>query len=130
MVRLETDNLATLPLFQAWLRERHSTLTPVRSVKHFTKSYFEQDFPKLQRLMDRNGQPLSVILTLDEGHRIELREFQLTRLGLLVKISSGEYSIPFQTIQGIQFIPQDKKALILEHRVASPVAQHTAAAES
>jgi hypothetical protein len=102
----------------------------VRSVKHFTKSYFEQDFPKLQTLMDRNGQPLSVILTLDEGHRIELREFQLTRLGLLVKISSGEYSIPFQTIQGIQFIPQDKKSLILEHRVASPVPQHTAAAES
>jgi len=80
--------------------------------------------------MDRNGQPLSVILTLDEGHRIELREFQLTRLGLLVKISSGEYSIPFQTIQGIQFIPQDKKWLILGTGSASPVAQQSAAAAS
>jgi len=99
-------------------------------VKHFTQSYFEQDFPKLQKLMDRNGQPLSVILTLDEGHRIELREFQLTRLGLLVKISSGEYSIPFQTIQGIQFIPQDKKSLVLGHRGASPLAQHSVAAAS
>ena len=77
--------------------------------------------------MDRNGQPLSVILTLDEGHRIELREFQLTRLGLLVKISSGEYSIPFQTIRGIQFIPQDKKGLILGQRGASPVIQQSAA---
>lgn len=90
----------------------------MRSAKHFTKNYFEQDFPKLQKLMDRKGQPLSVILTLDEGHRIELRDFQLTRLGLLLKISSGEYSIPFQTIQSIQFIPQDKKWLVLsDHRV-------------
>ena len=112
-----------------WLRERCSPLTPVHSVKHFTKSYFEQDFPKLQKLMDRNGQPLSVILTLDEGHRIELREFQLTRSGLLVKISSGEYSIPFQTIQGIQFIPQDKRSLILG-RGASPAAQHSTAPAS
>ena len=80
--------------------------------------------------MDRKGQPLSVILTLDEGHRIELREFQLTRLGLLVKISSGEYSIPFQTIQGIQFIPQDKKSLVLGHRGASHGAQHSVAAAS
>lgn len=105
-------------------------MTPVRSAKHFTKNYFEQDFPKLQKLMDRNGQPLSVILTLGEGHRIELKEFQLTRLGLLVKISSGEYSIPFQTIQGIQFIPQDKKWLILGQRGASPVIQQSAAAGS
>jgi hypothetical protein len=68
-------------------------------------------------------------LTLDEGHRIELREFQLTRLGLLVKISSGEYSIPFHTIQSIQFIPQDKKGLILSgQRGASTAAQQSAAA--
>jgi len=92
----------------------------MRSAKHFTRSYFEQDFPKLQKLMDRKGQPLSVILTLDEGHRIELREFQLTRLGLLVKISSGEYSIPFHTIQSIQFIPADKKYVVLSgHRVSA-----------
>jgi hypothetical protein len=90
------------------------------SAKHFTKNYFEQDFPKLQKLMDGKGQPLSVILTLDEGHRIELREFQLNRLGLLLKISSGEYSIPFHTIQSIQFIPQDKKWLVLSgHRVSA-----------
>ena len=101
----------------------------MRSAKHFTKNYFEQDFPKLQKLMDRKGHPLSVILTLDEGHRIELREFQLTRLGLLVKISSGEYSIPFDTIRGIQFIPQSKKALILsEHRGPLSAARERAAA--
>ena len=105
-------------------------MTPVRTAKHFTKSYFEQDFPKLQKLTDRNGQPLSIILTLGEGHRIELREFQLTKLGLLVKISSGEYSIPFQTIQGIQFIPQDKKWLILGHQSASPVAEQSPTAAS
>jgi hypothetical protein len=98
------------------------------STKHFTKNYFEQDFPKLQKLMDRKGQPLSVILTLDEGHRIELREFQLTRVGLLVKISSGEYSIPFDTIRGIQFIPQNKKALILSEHDASSLARQRAAA--
>jgi len=103
----------------------------MRSAKHFTKAYFEQDFPKLQKLMDQKGQPLAVILTLDEGHRIELREFQLTRLGLLVKISSGEYSIPFNTIQGIQFIPQDKKGLVLAgHRSVSPVTPKGAAAAS
>jgi hypothetical protein len=101
------------------------------SAKHFTKFFFEQDFPKLQKLMDRKGQPLSVILTLDEAHRIELREFQLTRLGLLVKISSGEYSIPFHTIQSIQFIPQDKKELILSgQRGASTAAQQSTAADS
>jgi hypothetical protein len=104
-------------------------MTSMRSAKHFTKVYFEQDFPKLQKLLDSKGQPLSVILTLDEGHRIELRDFQLTRLGLLVKISSGEYSIPFETIQSIQFTPQDKKGLILSrYRSASAVAEHTAAA--
>jgi len=103
----------------------------MRSAKHFTKAYFEQDFPKLQKLMDQKGQPLAVILTLDEGHRIELREFQLTRLGLLVKISSGEYSIPFNTIQGIQFIPQDKKGLVLSgHRSVSPATPKGAAAAS
>ena len=92
----------------------------MRTAKNFTKSYFEQDFPKLQKLMDRKGQPLSVILTLDEGHRIELREFQLTRSGLLLKISSGEYAIPFNTIQSIQFIPQDKKCLVLSgHRISA-----------
>lgn len=103
-------------------------MTPMSKAKQFTKSYFEQDFPKLQKLMDRNGQPLSIILTLDEGHRIELREFQLTKLGLLVKISSGEYSIPFHTIRGIQFIPQDKKFLILGQR--GGVAQRSTAATS
>ena len=81
----------------------------MHATKPFTKSYFEQDFPKLQKLTDRQGQPLSVILTLDEGHRIELREFELTRWGLLVKKFSGEYSIPFQTIRSIQFIPKNKK---------------------
>jgi hypothetical protein len=85
----------------------------MRSDKGFSKAYFEHDFPKLQKLMDRKGQPLSVILTLEGGHRIELRDFELTRLGLLVKISSGEYSIPFHTIQSVQFIPQDKKFLLL-----------------
>jgi len=101
----------------------------MNSAKRFTKNYFEQDFPKLQKLMDGKGQPLSVILTLDEGHRIELREFQLTRMGLLVKISSGEYSIPFDTIRGIQFIPQSKRALILsESRVASSTTPERAAA--
>jgi len=102
----------------------------MRSAKHFTKAYFEQDFPKLQKLMDRKGQPLSVILTLDEGHRIELRGFRLTRLALLVKISSSEYSIPFNTIQGIQFVPQDKKWLILSGHRTSPVAQQRATAAS
>jgi hypothetical protein len=96
----------------------------MRSANHFTKDYFEQDFPKLQKLMDRKGHPLSVILTVDEGHRIELREFQLTRLGLLLKISSGEYSIPFHTIQSIQFVPQDKKWLVLSnHRGSSSSSQ-------
>ena len=90
---------------------------------HFTKNYFEQDFPKLQKLTDRKGMPLSVILTLDEGHRVELREFQLTRLGLLLQISSGQYSIPFNTIRSIQFIPQDKKWLVLSHHRIGPVAQ-------
>ncbi|MCI0420685.1 MAG: hypothetical protein L0387_06710 [Acidobacteria bacterium] len=93
------------------------------AAKHFTKSYFEHDFPKLQKLVDRNAQPLSVILTLDEGHRIELREFELTRLGLIVKISSGEYSIPFHTIRSIQFVPQNMKCLILSAQRLSPSAE-------
>lgn len=101
------------------------------SAKHFTKAYFEQDFPKLQKLMDRKGQPLSVILTLDEGHRVELREFQLTRLGLLLQISSGQYSIPFSTIRSIEFIPQDKKWLVLSHHRIAPLAQpHRSASTS
>src|SRR5262247_4107061 len=102
----------------------------MRSSKHFTRTYFEQDFPKFKNLMDRKEQPLSVILTVDGGHRIELREFRLTRTGLLVKVSSGEYSVPFQTIQSVQFIPQDKKSLILEHRGASSSVQQKASTTS
>src|SRR5215510_10254564 len=98
----------------------------MRRPKPFTKSYFEQDFPKLQKLTDRNGQPLAVILTLEEGHRVELREFQLTRLGLLVKNPSCEFSIPFHTIQSIQFIPQDKKGLLLSGERVPAVAQRMA----
>ena len=98
---------------------------PMRRTKPFTKSYFEQDFPKLQKLTDRDGRPLAVILTLDQGHRLELREFQLTRLGLLVKNTSCEYSIPFHTIRSIQFIPQDKKGLLLSGDRASVVVQRT-----
>jgi hypothetical protein len=81
--------------------------------KNFTKTYFEQDFPKLQKMMDRLGQPLSVILTLEEGLRVELREFELTPSRLILQVSSGSYSIPFHTIRSIQFVPQSKKHLLL-----------------
>ncbi|MBM3802477.1 MAG: hypothetical protein FJW26_09245 [Acidimicrobiia bacterium] len=83
------------------------------STRHFSKAYFEHDFPRLQKLVDRKGRPLSVILTLEGGHRIELRDFKLTLVGLVVTLSSGEYSIPFQTIQSVQFVPQAKKSLLL-----------------
>ena len=81
--------------------------------KEFSRSYFEQEFPKLQQLVDRNGRPPCVILTLDEGHRVELRDFQLTSTCLVVQISSGYYSIPFQTIRSIQFVPRNLKQLAL-----------------
>jgi hypothetical protein len=85
----------------------------MRPAKHFSKSYFENEFPKLQKIVDRNGQPPCVILTLEEGQRVELRDFQLTPTRLVLKISSGDYSIPFHTIRGIQFVPQERKQLVL-----------------
>ncbi len=80
---------------------------------HFTKSYFEQDFPKLQKLIDRQECPLTVVLTLEEGLRVELREFQLTPTRLVLQLSSGCYSIPFQTIRSVQFVPLNRKHLVL-----------------
>jgi hypothetical protein len=82
-------------------------------LREFSKSYFEQEFPKLQGLVDRNGQSPCVILTLDEGHRMELKDFELTPTCLVVQISSGYYSIPFPTIRGIQFVPRNLKQLAL-----------------
>ena len=79
----------------------------------FSKSYFEQGFRKLQKLVDRNGQPPCIILTIDEGHRIELRDFQLTSTRLILKTSSGDYSIPFHTIRSVQFVPQERKQFAL-----------------
>jgi hypothetical protein len=79
----------------------------------FSRSYFEQELPKLQQLVDRNGQPPCVILTLDEGHQVELRDFQLTPTRLVLQVSSGYYSVPFHTIRGIQFVPRNRKQLAL-----------------
>jgi hypothetical protein len=79
----------------------------------FSRSYFEQELPKLQQLVDRNGQPPCVILTLDEGHQVELRDFQLTPTRLVFQVSSGYYSVPFHTIRGIQFVPRNRKQLVL-----------------
>lgn len=80
---------------------------------HFTKNYFEQELPRLQKLVECYGRPLSVVLTLEEGLRVELRDFQLTPTHLLMQAGSDTYPIPFQTIQGIQFVPQKKKHLVL-----------------
>lgn len=85
----------------------------MHSGRQFSRNYFEQDFPKLQKLVDRHGQPPCVILTLDEGHRVELRDFHVTQTRLVLKMASGEYSIPFHTIRSIQFVPQERKQLLL-----------------
>src|SRR5258706_6376081 len=74
----------------------------------FSRSYFEREFPHIQRLTDFCGKPSSVLLTLDEGFRIELREYQLCPSGLRIEASSGPYLIPFRNIQSIQVIPKKK----------------------
>jgi hypothetical protein len=81
--------------------------------KQFSKNYFEGTFPKLRGLVDRYGKPPCVILTLDEGERVELKDFYLTSTRLVLKNSSGYYSIPFHTIRSIQFVPQERKPLAL-----------------
>lgn len=74
----------------------------------FSHRYFEQNFPSLQRLTDLRGEPPSVLLTLDEGYRIELREYQLCSSGLRIDGPSGPYLIPFHNIQGIQVVPKKR----------------------
>jgi hypothetical protein len=49
---------------------------------NFSRSYFEREFPHIQRLTDYCGETSSVLLTLDERFRIELREYQLCPSGL------------------------------------------------
>ena len=74
----------------------------------FSRRYFEQSFPSLQKLTDLRGEPPSVLLTLDEGYRIELREYQLRPSGLQIEGPSGPYLIPFHNIQSIQIVPKKK----------------------
>ena len=78
----------------------------MRSSPVFSRRYFERDFPRLQSLASHQGQRLSVLLVLDEGYRIELREYQLCSLGLQIEAPSGPYLIPFHTIQSIQVTPK------------------------
>ena len=85
----------------------------------FSKRYFEIEIPRLLKLVDNNGRPPCIILTLDEGDRVELRDFEINQHGLTIQISSGQYFIPLSTIQGIQIIPQDKKHLLLAKRAAT-----------
>jgi hypothetical protein len=74
----------------------------------FSRRYFERDFPRLQRLADFRGEPPAVLLTLDEGFRIELREFQVSSTGLQIEAAYGPYLIPFHNIRSIQVIPKKK----------------------
>ena len=82
----------------------------------FSKKYFEVEIPRLLKLVDHNGRPPCIILTLEEGDRVELRDFQVDQNGLTIAISSEQYFIPLSTIQGIQIIPQDKRHLLLAKR--------------
>jgi hypothetical protein len=79
----------------------------------FSKNYFEDEFPKLQKLVNRNGQQPCVILTVEDGQRLELRDFSLTSTRLVVENQFGQYSIPFHSIRSIQFVPQNHKRLAL-----------------
>jgi len=74
----------------------------------FSRRYFEHDFPRLQSFTNLQGEPLTVLLTLDEGYRIELREYQLCATGLQIEAPSGPCLIPFHNIQSIQVLPKKK----------------------
>ena len=76
----------------------------------FSRRYFERELPRLQRLKDSKGEPLSVLITVDEGYRIELREYHLCPAGLRIEAPTGPYLVPFHHIQSIQVIPKKKKA--------------------
>jgi hypothetical protein len=74
----------------------------------FSRQYFEQDFPRLQSFTNRVGTPLSVLLTLDEGYRIELREYQICPTGLQIETPSGSFLVPFHNIISIQVVPKNR----------------------
>ena len=74
----------------------------------FSRRYFERDFPRLQKLTTQQGKHLSILLTVDEGYRVELRDYQLSPFGLQIESPSGPLVIPFRNIQSVQIIPKSK----------------------
>ena len=74
----------------------------------FSRQFFEKQFPRFQKFMDCAGGARSVLLTVDEGYRIELREYQLCPSGLLIQSPSGDLLIPFHSIQSIQVVSKKK----------------------
>ncbi len=75
----------------------------------FSRSFFENEYPKLLKLTDSQSKPPVIAITLPEGKCVELREFELTETGLLVKVSSDYYLVSYGSILGIQVIPQSNK---------------------
>jgi len=77
----------------------------------FTRKFFEAEYPRLLKLTDSEGNQPDIIMMLPEGNRLDLREFQVTEKGILMRVSSDRYLISYDSILSIQVIPRSLKRM-------------------
>jgi hypothetical protein len=75
----------------------------------FPRRFFENDLPKLLKLTDSEGNLPVISIVLPEGKRLDLKEFEVTEDGLLVRVSSEAYLISYQSILSLQVMPRSFK---------------------
>ncbi|MFN8008189.1 MAG: hypothetical protein U0V70_14430 [Terriglobia bacterium] len=80
----------------------------VKNLPWFSKRYFERDFPRLKKLVTQQEKQMAILLTVDEGYRVEIRDYQLCPFGLQIESPAGPLLIPFRNIQSIQLVPREK----------------------
>jgi hypothetical protein len=77
----------------------------------FTRKFFEAEYPKLLKLTDSEGNQPDIVMMLAEGNRLDLREFQVTEEGILIRISSDRYLISYESILSIQVVPHSLRRM-------------------
>ncbi|MEW5978084.1 MAG: hypothetical protein AB1898_19995 [Acidobacteriota bacterium] len=82
----------------------------------FPRRFFQIDYPKLLRLYDRNGNPPSIFMVLVGGQRVELKEFEITDIGLVIDPRTNRFPIAYTSILSIQVMSQSQKTRGVEPR--------------
>ena len=96
----------------------------------FPRRFFENDLPKLLKLTDSEGNLPVISIGLPEGKRLDLKEFEITEEGLLVRVSSEAYLISYHSILSLQVMPRSFKQRFpfrITHQASFPASSgHTA----